>query len=105
MEILSTHVETWSGDFVAIGTVLMIILWVACCGYIDKKKIDIHPLIIGFAIVIMMICGIVGGNFIGKKHVKYTEHKCTITNMEEFDNSKYEIVGQDGKLFTVREVE
>lgn len=74
-------------------------------------NLDLGGELIAFIIVILfvgsVVCGLVCGNVCAKPTDYETQYKVTIddsVSMNEF-NEKYEIIDQEGKIYTVRERE
>ena len=84
-----------------IGATILVIIGVLSFIYSDYDEE-----IIGFGIICILVAiGIVIGTFIHEVTKSYPKYKVTITettNMKEF-YEKYEIINQEGLIFTIRD--
>ncbi|WP_338461605.1 hypothetical protein V5G20_17910 [Brevibacillus borstelensis] len=105
MEILNTYTQA-IGDLS--GLVVAAVMLTLCLGllawgfFVEKKRVRgticgaISALSATFVIAISYAC------FSGSLDETY--HEVQITDMSKFDTSKYQIVGQRGKIFVVKEI-
>lgn len=113
VEILATEEVAIAWGFCWLGFGLMLVLgtlvsYLAACGarYTDgvSSGIIVFCILTGFVLLLSTVLGVVGNG----EPIEYeTHYKVTISDevpMNEF-LEKYEIVDQDGKIFTVRERE
>jgi hypothetical protein len=68
------------------------------CGMIFDQKY-LSSTILLLICLILIIAAIAIGNI----PEKITQHKVIISDMESFDHDKYEIISNEGKLFTINE--
>ena len=101
MEILHTveiMSEGWSILSFLLGIVLVFVIGLGVCfSLFDKEylKATIYALI-SIILLSMIIAMVVVPD-------KITKHKVVITDMESFDFDKYEIISNEGKVFTIYE--
>lgn len=104
-QVATEHVFNWTAFWIAFGIVAVLVLLYAMIYFYDD--ICAITVIVGF--VTSLIAGTLLGTLVGKiseTPVAYeTQYKITISDevsMTEF-YEHYEVIEQDGKIFTVRE--
>ena len=105
-EVVVEYVFNWTAFWIVSSVVFVIIAMIGIWSYIsDECSVGIIPTLCVFGVFVGITFGGLMGHVIGKPVEYATEYKVTISDevsMTEF-YEQYEVIDQDGKIFTVRE--
>lgn len=105
-EVVIKYAFNWTAFWITCGIISGIITANGVWDWVKgKNNFMIIPCLFVVSLFIDAILGFVVGSALSKPIEYVTEYKVTISDevsMNEF-NEKYKIVGQDGKIYTVRE--
>lgn len=106
-QIVTEFAFNWSAFWITFGIIFIVCFGVGILSYIfDNMEWTIIPFLSIIGIFFGILCGGLIGQAIFAKPIDYeTQYKITISDevlMNEFLD-QYEVLDQDGKIFTVRE--
>ena len=94
----------WGGFWIAFGILAVIGIISAYAGGFSSLPNELKITVIFYLLLITSLLSTAAGGILSSKAVDYVQYKVTISDevsMNEF-TEKYKILGQEGKIFTIR---
>lgn len=104
-EVATAFTFNWTTFWVMLGIAAVIFLIIGIIAGITDNDVSVFGLVWSFGLIVSALIGLLGGSLDQTPTEYETQYKVTISDEVSMNDflEIYEIVDQDGKIYTVRE--